>query len=76
MKENKKPQFGTAVNTSKKAGEEGAAKFREFMLSKYGKDPATMSKAAKKAFKKMAKELLEAKQIDKEEYNKICEALK
>ena len=46
------------------------------MLSKYGKDPATMSKAAKKAFKKMAKELLEAKQIDKEEYNKICEALK
>ena len=78
MKENKKnqPVIGTAVNTDKKAGQQGAEVLRQFMLDKYKKDPATMTKAEKKAFKKMAKELLEAKQIDKEEYNKICEALK
>lgn len=78
MKENKKnqPEFGTAVNTDKKAGQQGAEVLRQFMLDKYRTDPATMTKAEKKAFKKMAKELLEAKQIDKEEYDKICKALK
>lgn len=77
MKENKKnPEFGTAVNTDKKAGQQGAEVLRQFMLDKYQKDPATMTKAEKKAFRKMAKELLEAKQIDKEEYDKICKALK
>lgn len=70
------PQFNTATNTSRKAGQEGAEKLREFMLSKYGKDPATMTRAEKKAFKKMAKELLEARQIDEEEYEKILAALK
>ena len=75
MKENNDPQFGTAVNTSKNAGLEGAKKLREFMLSKYGKDPETMTKAEKKAFKKMAKELKKAGQISEEEYDKILAAL-
>lgn len=50
MKENKKnqPVFGTAVNTDKKAGQQGAEVLRQFMLDKYKKDPATMTKAEKK----------------------------
>ena len=57
MKENKKnqPVFGTAVNTDKKAGQQGAEVLRQFMLDKYKKDPATMTKAEKKAFKKWRK---------------------
>lgn len=75
MKENKNPKFGTAVNTKRKAGDQGAEVLRQFMLDKYQTDPANMSKAEKKAFKKMAKELLDAKRIDNEEYEKIVSAL-
>ena len=66
MKENKKnqPVFGTAVNTDKKAGQQGAEVLRQFMLDKY-KRSRHHDESRKKAFKKMAKELLEAKQIDK-----------
>ena len=77
MKENNnnQPQFGTATNTSKNAGLEGAEKLRQFMLDKFGKDPKDMTKAEKKAFKKMANELKKAGQISEEEYDKILAAL-
>ena len=75
-KKEQDPQFATATNTSSNAGLEGAEKFREFMKSKYGQDPATMTKAAKRAFRKMAKDLLKAGKIDEEEYEKILAALK
>ncbi len=74
--EKKQPKFATAVNCKRNAGLQGAEKLRQFMLDQYNTDPAAMTKAEKKAFKKMAKELLEAQAIDKEEYNLICEALK
>lgn len=78
MEENKKnqPKFGTAVNTKKNAGQQGAEVLRQFMLDKYQKDPATMTKAEKKAFRKMAKELLKVKKITREDYDMILEALK
>ena len=74
--DDKKIKFGTATNVSNQPGLEGAEKFRQFMLGKFGKDPKDMTRAEKRAFKKMAKELLEAKQIDQEEYEKILAALK
>ena len=74
-KENQ-PQFGTGTYTGKTPGLDGAMELKRFMMSKYGKDPDKMTKAEKKAFKKMAKELLEAGKIDREEYDKILAALK
>lgn len=78
MKNNKKnqPQFGTATNTNKNAGQEGAENLRQFMLNQYGKDPENMTKSEKKAFKKMAHELLQAGEIGRDEYDKIIKALK
>lgn len=72
----KKIRFGTATNTKKKAGEQGAENLDNFIKGKFGKTPSEMTKGEKKAFQKMAKELLDAKKISTDDYKAIVDALK
>ncbi|MCI5545317.1 MAG: hypothetical protein MR368_07620 [Azospirillum sp.] len=73
MKENE-VKIGAASNLNKKTAAENGAKFIENMIASNGWDQS-LTKAQKKAAKKMAKELLEARRIDQATFEAILAQL-
>lgn len=72
----KNVRVNVAVNTNKKAGEQGAEVLARFIKGQQETDPAKMSRDEKRAILKSAKEVKKLGKITDEDYQALVEYLK